>query len=67
MDKSMTMSERKHSDREFSNEDTVRRRAWIEWALDSVKGRFSVGEERIEFQNKATKPHLFLVDSNCSR
>lgn len=65
--KSETMSERKHSDREFSNADTIRRRAWIEKALDSVKGRFTIGEERVELDDKVTKPHLYLIDSNRSR
>jgi len=61
---SKTMSERKHSDKEFANADTVRRRAWIERALDSVKGRCTVGEEPVELREKVTTaPHLYVVDS----
>ncbi len=67
MDKPETMSERKHSNKDFANAETVRRRAWIEKALDGVKGRFTSGEERIELREKVTKPHLYLVDSNRPR
>jgi hypothetical protein len=62
MDMSKTMSERKHSEKEFTNEDTVRRRAWIDKALDSVKGRFTVGDERLELRESAAKPNLYVID-----
>lgn len=67
MGKTGTMSERTHSDTDFENADTVCRRAWIEKALDSVKERFTIGEERVESPDKEKKPHLYLVDSNRSR
>lgn len=60
---SKTMSERKHSEKEFTNEDTVRRRAWIDKALDSVKGRFMVGNERLELRESAAKSNLYVIDS----
>lgn len=60
---SKTMSERKHSEKEFTNEDTVRRRAWIDKALDSVKGRFTVGDERLELRESAAKSNLYVIDS----
>jgi hypothetical protein len=63
MDMSKTMSERKHSEKEFTNEDTVRRRAWIDKALDSVKGRFMVGNERLELRESAAKSSLYVIDS----
>jgi hypothetical protein len=63
MDMSKTMSERKHSEKEFTNEDTVRRRAWIDKALDSVKGRFTVGNERLELRESAAKSNLYVIDS----
>ncbi len=56
------MSNKKHSDPLIKNEDTLRRRAWIEQALAGVRmqsgisaGSFAVGE-------KPQKPDLYLVD-----
>lgn len=66
-DKSKTMSKKKHSDISFTNEETVRKRAWIEKALASVKGRFSSGEDRIESTEKASKPDLYVVNTNRPR
>ena len=65
--KSKTMSETKHSEVTFTNAETIRKRAWIEKALASVKGRFTVGEDGSESNGKSRKPHLYVVDSNRTR
>ena len=62
--KSKTMSETKHSEVTFTNAETIRKRAWIEKALASVKGRFTAGEDGSESTGKSRKPHLYVVDSN---
>lgn len=61
------MSETKHSEVTFTNAATVRKRAWIEKALASVKGRFTAGEDGSESTEKAGKPNLYVVDSNRPR
>ncbi len=58
------MSKIKHSENEFTNEHTVRRRAWIEKALDSVRGRFDDGEDDILTSEEAEKPHLYVVKTD---
>jgi len=67
MNKSKTMSETKHSDTTFTNAETIRKRAWIEKALASVKGRFTDGEDGSDSTGSARKPHLYVVDSNRTR
>lgn len=67
INKSKTMSETKHSEVTFTNAETIRKRAWIEKALASVKGRLTVGEDGSESTSKARKPHLYVVDSNRPR
>jgi len=61
------MSENKHSDISFTNAETVRKRAWIERALDGVKGKFAGREDGIESTEKAGKPNLYVVNSKRSR
>ena len=61
------MSKIKHSENEFRNEHTVRRRAWIEKALESVRGRFDDGEEDILTSEENSKPHLFVVKTDDAR
>jgi len=58
------MSKIKHSETEFTNEHTVRRRAWIEKALDSVRGRFNDGEDCDLTSEEKSKPHLFVVKTD---
>ena len=67
MDKSKTMSDNKNSEISFSNAETVRKRAWREKALASVRDRFSIGEERIESTEQASKPNLYVVKSKRRR
>lgn len=59
----------KHSSTEFANEHTVRRRAWIARALDSVRGRFDSGgaEDNLQAAEKPVKPHLYAVKTNDVR
>ena len=63
----VTMSDRKHSDTSFTNEQTVRRRAWIEKAVDSVRGSISPGEEVVEARAKSRRPHLYIASSKRTR
>jgi len=58
----------KHSSTEFANEHTVRRRAWIAKALDSVRGRFdgSVAADVLA-PEKPVKPHLYAVKTDDVR
>lgn len=63
-DKSKTMSRTKHSEKTFTNMETVRKRAWIERALASVRGRFTAGEDGSESIDRPAKPDLYVVDSN---
>ena len=65
--KSKTMSKSKHSEVTFTNAETVRKRAWIEKALASVKGRFTAGEDGSDLTEKAEKPNLYVVDSDRAR
>ena len=63
------MSKNKNSGNEFSNELTVRRRAWIAKALDSVRGRFEagdfeVGDEPLQAIEESPKPQLYVVKSD---
>jgi len=61
------MSHTKHSEKTFTNAETVRKRAWIEKALASVRGRFTSGEDGSESTEAAAKPQLYVVDSNRTR
>lgn len=58
------MSKYKHSGNEFANENTVRRRAWIAEALDSVRGRFDNGEDDTLTSEETAKPHLYVVKTD---
>lgn len=60
----MSMSDNKHIDSQFTNEATQRRRAWIEQAVDSVRGRMSAGEDdTAQLRDKAPRPALYVVGS----
>lgn len=64
---SKTMSDRKHSKIAFTNAETVFKRAWIERALASVRGRFSGGEDDNDTIDKPGKPNLYVIDSDRPR
>lgn len=61
------MSKIKHSETEFANENTVRRRAWIAKALDSVRGKFDSGEDNTINSEESEKPHLYVVKTDDVR
>jgi len=61
------MSKTKHSETEFTNEQTVRRRAWIAKALEGVRGRFEQGGEDILTSEEPAKPHLYVVKTDDAR
>ncbi len=61
------MSKTKHSGTEFTNEQTVRRRAWIAKALDSVRGRFDQGAGDVLGSEESVKPHLYVVKTDDAR
>lgn len=63
------MSKTKNNGNDFSNELTVRRRAWIAKALDSVRGRFEagdidLGDEPLQGIEESPKPQLYVVKSD---
>ena len=60
------MSKFKHSDSEFTNEETVRRRAWIDRALDSVRGRIQFRDDDVIVTEEPEKPQLYVVKSDDS-
>lgn len=64
IDKTKTVSKTKHSDTEFTNEHTVRRRAWIARALDSVRGRFDNGKDDVLIAEETAKPNLYVVKTD---
>lgn len=67
-EKTKTMSKMKHSGNKFTNEQTLRRRAWIEKALDGVRGRFDNGEDDFVLApEENTRPHLFVVKTDDVR
>lgn len=61
------MSTTKHSGTEFTNEQTVRRRAWIARALDSVRGQFDHGADDTLVSEEPVKPHLYVVKTDDAR
>lgn len=61
------MTKQRHSENDFTNEHTIRRRAWIAKALDSVRGRGEGGEEDFLAAEEAPTPHLYVVSSDDSR
>jgi hypothetical protein len=42
------MSDKKNNNRPFTNEDTLVRRAWVESALESVRGRIKAANPDID-------------------
>ncbi len=67
MKKIKTMSKTKHSGSAFSNEFTLRRRAWIEKALEGVRGRNETTEDGQRFEDQSSKPHLYVVKTDDVR
>lgn len=67
MKKIKTMSKTKHSGSGFSNESTLRRRAWIEKALAGVRGQKAGAEDGQTFENQSSKPHLYVVKTDDAR
>ncbi|MDP6673301.1 MAG: hypothetical protein QGH93_00415 [Gammaproteobacteria bacterium] len=61
------MAKIKHSEAEFANEHTVRRRASIAKALDSVRGRFEDVVDDCHLSEDTSKPHLFVVKTDDMR
>ena len=58
------MSDTKHSDTDLKNEDTVRRRAWIDRAVNSAKEHVSAGEEYARAVEERSRPRLYIIGSN---
>jgi len=58
------MSKNKHSETEFKNENTVRRRAWIAKALEGVRGRLDYVADDMLVTEKAAKPDLYIVKAD---
>jgi hypothetical protein len=67
MENKKTMSDRKHSDKLITNEDTVNRRAWIEKAVSVVKGKFTGGEDSANTAEQPNQPNLYVVDTKRPR
>jgi len=61
------MSRIKHSETKFSNENTVRRRAWIERALDGVRSRFDIQADDSINSEESVKPDLYVVKTDEPR
>ena len=61
------MAKIKHSEAEFTNEHTVRRRAWIAKALDSVRGKVKDVVDDRHLSEDIAKPHLFVVKTDDMR
>ena len=61
------MSDTKHSDSGFKNENTVQRRAWIDRALTGVKEHVSAREAPPCVIEERPRPRLYIVDSNTKR
>ncbi len=56
------MSDRDDKEDIIRNQDTVARRAWVEWALESVRRRLQTDEEPpAGGVQPADRPSLFLV------
>jgi len=60
------MSETKHSDSIFTNEQTRNRRAWIDRALAGVRERSEPGEQARQEPPASRRPRLYVVDSKQS-
>jgi len=58
------MAKNRHSETDFTNEHTIRRRAWIAKALDSARGRGEGGEEDFLTAEEPSAPHLYVVKSD---
>jgi len=62
------MSEAKHSETMITNEETRRRREWVERALAGVRHRFAGGaDDGRESAESAPRPNLYVVGSRRSR
>lgn len=61
------MSEAKHSQTMITNEETRRRREWVERALAGVRGRVAATDDVRESADSAPRPNLYVVSSRRSR
>lgn len=61
------MSNTKQSETDFKNEDTVRRRAWIDRALNGAKERVGDGEHERQTCDTSLRPRLYVVGSNNNK
>ena len=61
------MSEAKHSQTIITNEETRRRRAWVERALAGVRGRFAGKDVLADAPEKSPGPDLYVVGSRRPR
>ena len=61
------MSNKKHSESLIKNEDTLRRRAWVEQALAGVRVRAGTDVRPCEERDGSSKPRLYLVDPGRDR
>jgi hypothetical protein len=59
-----TMAKINYCETEFANEYTLRRRAWIAKALDSVRRRLAEGNSDFYFSEERPKSYLRVVDSD---
>ena len=57
------MSEAKHSENLITNEETRRRREWVERALAGVRGRVAGADAATDHLEKSTRPKLYVVGS----
>ena len=60
------MSDTKHSDTIFTNEETLNRRAWIDRAMSGVKGKVQDQDNQPKVREEPRKPRLYVVDSSHS-
>lgn len=65
-----TMSGKKDSETIITNEQTLRRRAWVESALESVRQRLGIARTGSDPESGCSRPrkrHLYVATSNGSR
>jgi hypothetical protein len=61
------MSEAKHSETMITNEETRRRREWVERALAGVRGRVAGTDAGRKSADSTRRPNLYVVGSPRSR
>jgi len=65
-----TMSGKKHSETIITNEQTIRRRAWIDSALESVRQRLGTFRAASDSETDSSQPRerrLYIASSNGTR